>query len=204
MRFSDVGRRWTWVGLGFVLAVIGLACGDDDGPKPPADKQVSDFTLLDINTKSPTHGQYVSLSDFDGQIVMIFNGAATCSICRGEVEAMSMAIDSLSQDGLTGIAGMMIISIPNQNPADPDYLSSMDSTLPVMRDSVDAVHGGSAVLRLIDCENFNDFIFIDRAGYMWKKTKVGELPSASYDFRPDVSPSGYAQLLAWLREIDAL
>ncbi len=203
MHKGDFGQRWSSVGLAILLAVIGLACGDGS-TKPKPRTKVPDFSLLDINPQSPTHGQYVSLSSLAGQIVMIYNGAATCPECRGELEALSTAIDSLSQEGITGVTGMMIVSIPDQNPFDAEYLVGMASSLPVMRDSVDAVRGGSAVLRLIDCENFNEFLFIDRDGYRWKKTTVGNLSHAAYDFRPSVSPSGYAQLLAWLRQIDDL
>jgi len=204
MRYGGSWRRWLWVGaVAITLAAIGLACGDN-GTKPKPPSKVPDFRLLDINPKSPTQGQYVSLSGLAGQVVMIYNGAATCPECRGEMEALSTAIDSLAQEGITGITGMMIISIPDQNPHDPDYLTALQATLPVMRDSVDAVKGGSAVLRLIDCENFNECLFVDRGGYLWKKTTVGNLSHAAYDFRPSTSPSGYAQLLAWLRELDAL
>ena len=203
MRSVLLQRRRVWLGLGVLFAVAVLGCGDDDDPTPPTPDPVPDFRLLDINPHSPTQGQYVQLSDLDGQIIMIYNGSADCPTCRGELEAVSMAIDSLAGEGITDITGMMIIPTIFQSELDPQYLTSLQSALPVLRDTVDVVHGGSAVLKLIDCEDYHTFLFIDRDGYEWKKTTVGPLPETAYDFRPTVSPSGYAQLLAWLREIDA-
>lgn len=173
------------------MAAVVLGCGGDDNPTPPNHDPVPDFTLIDINPHSPTQGDPVALSDFAGQIVMIFNGAATCGVCCDEMDAVGLAIDSLAQEGITGIAGMMIIPTVAQNENDPDYLQGyMEAPLPVMRDSVDAVHGGSAILRLLDCEDFHTFLFIDRDGYAWKKTNVYQAPAGMYDFRPAVSPSG--------------
>ena len=203
MRSVFLRHRRGWVCLGVLLAAIALGCGDDDDPTPPKPDPVPDFRLLDINPNSPTEGQYVQLSDLDGQIIMIYNGSADCPTCRGELEAVSMAIDSLTHEGITDITGMMIIPTIFQSEFDPQYLTGLQSALPVLRDTVDVVSGGSAVLELIDCEDYHTFLFIDRDRYEWKKTTVGPLPETAYDFRPAVSPSGYAQLLAWLREIDA-
>lgn len=203
MRNALLRHRRRWTCLGILLAAVVLGCGGDDNPTPPNHDPVPDFTLLDINPHSPTQWEYVALSDFEGQIIMIYNGSANCSTCRGELDAVSLAIDSLAQEGITGITGMMIIPTVLQTPTDTLDLGRMQSTLPVLRDTVDVVHGGSAVLRLIDCEDYHTFLFVDRDGNAWKKTTVGAVSETAYDFRPSEPENSYAQLLAWLRQLDA-
>jgi hypothetical protein len=45
-------------------------CGIDDTSIP-------DFTLIDDNSNSPTHGQTVALDDFSGKVVVIYWMTAT-------------------------------------------------------------------------------------------------------------------------------
>jgi thiol-disulfide isomerase/thioredoxin len=201
MRHGDFRVRWGGGVMGILLAVIGLACGGDNGTKPPPPVKVPDFALLDTNPHSLTYLQQVALSSFAGKTVMIFFGEEYCSTCKAELQKMETAIDSVATEGITAVAGMMInMHGPSGASAQisAQYLQEWATTLPVLYDTTDTAHGYDAVGHLIGCENFNDFLIVDRDGYRWKKTSVGE------DKALDLTkPADFETLLGWLRELDA-
>lgn len=68
--------RWALAGaLSAALALV-LACDDDAPNQPPLDV-VPDFSLLDVNEKSPTFDQNVSPRQFEGKISAWYFGHST-------------------------------------------------------------------------------------------------------------------------------
>jgi len=85
MRAGMMATRWLAVLVAVVLWPAVTAadpdvtnrpdCGYDDAPAP-------DFTLVDQNPTSPTHGQEITLSDLHGKAVFVMFIRSSCGHCQ--------------------------------------------------------------------------------------------------------------------------
>ncbi len=193
------GRKWLpTLTLVLLTALLGLSCSDDNGTNPQPNP-VPDFTLEDINPNSPTYQQDVTLSDYDGHIVMIYTGEEDCSNCKAQFQLMEQAADSVATEGIFNVTPIMI-NQHGPNGVDPAtaalYVGAWDVTAPILHDTYDAANGWDTVGHLIDLESFNDFMITDRSQVRWRKTSVGHEKALDL-----LDPDDFATLLSWIRQI---
>ncbi len=180
------------------LVALGTSCGDSDSTKPNGNSSgelLPDFCLVDFNPNSSSYHQEVSLRSFEGSIVMIFFGEVNCGTCLPQLMGIRMVIDSLEFEGLSGLVGMMIN--PNSAALDTVHLRAEPSGLPVLQDTLKDGH--DAVGQLLECEDSNELLVVDREQYLRKKTTAGPVGPMEIDLR---TSDGQKLLMDWIRQID--
>ena len=91
-RFRGIISGGVVVGLLIMLAVVfsGAASGGDEAKGEKA----ADFTLKDLN------GDEVSLSDYEGKVVLLNFWATWCPPCRAEIPHFVELVEELGNEGL--------------------------------------------------------------------------------------------------------
>lgn len=193
--------------FGVILMVLALSCSDDSsGPTQTNGLKegdaVPDFALLDVNPYSVTESLYVGLSDYPGQIVMVFFGAAYCDICKPTFDGIGEIIDSLLVDGITGVRGLMINPWSGHDAFSIAQLTLLKTGLPVLQDTLDAED--DAVAALLDCEPGADaLLVVDRTHHLWKKTSAGA-KTGLYPAELDLRTAQDRELVRqWIHQLEA-
>ena len=117
------GNALRWVGYGVALAAVVFAVvlasrfGTDPGlvDSPLLGQPAPDFDLPPLEG-----GESVSLTDLDGDIVVVNFFASWCLECRNEHQALVSTADAFADEGVTFVA----ISYQESPPASLDYLES--------------------------------------------------------------------------------
>ncbi|MBD3163351.1 MAG: hypothetical protein GF346_12800 [Candidatus Eisenbacteria bacterium] len=68
------GARGVWAAT--VTAVVFLCCASDEGPVRPLDPRPIEFTLVDVNPFSSSHGDSIAMAALRGQAVVLYAGSA--------------------------------------------------------------------------------------------------------------------------------
>ena len=112
-----------WIGISAKLPGTASVSGI---PAPQAGFLAPDFTLPDHN------GTEVTLSDFQGQAVLVNVWASWCSPCRQEMPAMQQIYQEYRERGFTILA----VNATNQdNRADAEaFVAEMGLTFPILYD----------------------------------------------------------------------
>jgi hypothetical protein len=189
-------------GLLVALALLGPSCGDSEtgGVTPPDDDLLPDFTLLDVNQNSPTHGEWVSLSDFGDQILIIyFLPSPACPTCRAHLAGLETLVDSLHGLGMPDVAGMSI-NLPHYANEIEHLWEDMTTFLPVLQDTMGTIgdEQGPAVGLLLDCVQFDVLLLIDRDRTPGRKTRSCSRCEVSLK-----EGAGRARIADWVFELDS-
>ena len=127
-----VGSLLFRAGVLLLLAVALAACGDGGSEQPQGVRQGSyalDFTLKNLD------GEEVSLSDYEGKVVVINFWATWCPPCRAEIPDLEAAHQTFAEEGL------VILGVNVEDPAravEP-FLAEMGMTYPVVLDETGKV-----------------------------------------------------------------
>ncbi|HXV70228.1 MAG TPA: TlpA disulfide reductase family protein [Acidimicrobiia bacterium] len=117
------GRGLRWVGYGGAIAAVAFAVvlasrfGTDPGlvDSPLLGQPAPQFDLAPLEGGDP-----VSLSDLEGDIVVVNFFASWCLECRNEHEALVSTADAFADDDVTFVS----ISYQESPPASLDYLAT--------------------------------------------------------------------------------
>lgn len=111
-------------------------CGYDDDPAP-------DFTLVDQNPTSPTHGQEVSLSDLRGKAVFVMFIRSSCGHCQSLATYLSSYVTLYAEDWGDDVA-VLLINMAGWEADLPEFCAPHD--LPVLQDDGSAADAFGAAL----------------------------------------------------------
>ena len=148
-----------------ILLVNGCVTGSDQNgptpaPGPNVGKPAPDFQLENLE------GQFVSLSGFLGQPVLINFWATWCPPCRAEMPYLQQVYEEWSDKGLV----MLAIDIQESASIVRQFMESNNLSLPVLLDSqADAA-------QKYNITNIPTTFFIDKGGIIQQKV-IGGFPS---------------------------
>jgi peroxiredoxin len=121
-------RNWQQaVGLLLILAAMATACS---GPGPDASsginegKQARDFELEAMD------GGSVSLSDYEGKVVLVNFWATWCPPCRAEMPSFEAAYQAHNEDGFVVLG----VNVEESRGAVEPFVAEMGVTFPVLLD----------------------------------------------------------------------
>jgi peroxiredoxin len=131
----------------FSVSAVTASAGELRPVKNPA--PASAFMLRDLN------GKLVSLSDFEGKVVLLNFWATWCSSCRKEMPAMEQLYQTYSTKGLA-IVG---VSVDQASPGDVSaFAEKLKITFPILHDR------DSIISRLYSNPGVPSSYLIDRQG----------------------------------------
>lgn len=121
--------RWQRLaGLLFILAVVVVACGGAGGAVPQQGitqgSLARDFTLYDLD------GNEVSLSDYEGDVVLVNLWATWCAPCRDEIPDLEAAYQANKDKGFA------VLGVNIEEPAETvaPFVEELNMTYPVLLD----------------------------------------------------------------------
>ena len=135
----------SWLRTAAVAAAVALA------PAASAADKATDFSLRDIN------GQTVSLSQFEGQVVLLSFWATWCGPCKVEMPHLHELYKERKDDGFT------VLSISSDDARSASqvkpYIKKMGYTFPVLLDKESEVTGSYNPLKTLPYT-----VIVDREG----------------------------------------
>jgi len=138
-------------------------------PAPQVGFLAPSFTLTDL------HGQTVSLSDYQGKVVLLNFWASWCPPCRAEMPAIQQVYQSYQERGLDVLA----INVSNQDTprAMQDFLGTFAHSYPILLDT------NGEVGRLYAVNSLPTTFFIGRDGIIQELVFGGPLTVAGLSNR---------------------
>jgi len=115
------------VAVFLALAVLLAACGGGDGVSLQGvnqGNQALDFTLENLA------GEQVSLSDYEGKVVLINFWATWCPPCRAEIPDLEAAYLEHSDEGFVVLG----VSVQDPSQAIVDFMDQVDMSYPILLD----------------------------------------------------------------------
>ncbi len=190
------------IGVALVWVLM-ASCSSDPGTQPNGNVTglVPDFSLQDVNFRSPTYEQQVSLSSLEGQIVILFFGDLECTVCTAQFGGVREVAADLENEGLMGLTLMWVN--PHiadwqvyQLEANPEFWGTFLS--PVLQDVLE--NETNKVGSLLNCTKGKEVVIIDRVRHLHRKVESGLEGEAEINLE---TTAGQDSLAGWIREIDA-
>ena len=141
--------RWSMVLLfgSIILGGLVVWMGRVENPETlgiPA----QDFSLVDLD------GNLHTLSEYEGQVVIVNFWATWCGPCRAEMPALQAIYDEYQDDGL-----VLLAVNQDESPATINaFITEHDLTFPILLDDI------LQISRLYEIEAYPSTFFIDRRG----------------------------------------
>jgi peroxiredoxin len=129
----SIGRHLLVAGLLLILAVVLVACGDSGAEELLSGvnkgNRALDFTLVNMA------GEEVSLSDFEGEVVVVNFWATWCPPCRAEIPDLEAAYQDFRDEGL------VVLGVNVQDPVHmiEPFVTEMGMSYPVVMDTTGMV-----------------------------------------------------------------
>jgi cytochrome c biogenesis protein CcmG/thiol:disulfide interchange protein DsbE len=114
-------------GTFFALAVMVIACSGDD---PAASSGISQGNRARDFTLEAVDGGQVSLSDYEGNVVLVNFWATWCSPCRDEIPSFEAAYRVYKDKGFVVLG----INVEESRSAVEPFVAEMDVTFPMLLD----------------------------------------------------------------------
>lgn len=164
MRTSLIGLL-TAILLGGSMVWVGRVENPDDligKPAPRRGAPAPDFVLTGLD------GTQYTLSDLQGQTVIINFWATWCEPCREEMPDLQEIHDQYADQGL------VILAVNADEPADrvQDFVDEFDITFPILLDD------GRAVSALYEVQAYPSTYFVDSDGRIRVDTYSGPMTSS--------------------------
>jgi cytochrome c biogenesis protein CcmG/thiol:disulfide interchange protein DsbE len=173
-------QRWdykaTWLGLMTLLLILGatwivlskvpaetVAARVDRSPLPRRGFAAPDFTLDTLD------GQTITLSDLQGQVVLINFWASWCLPCREEMPAIQRVYEQYRDQGFVVLA----VNLQEQDAHVAAFVDQLELTFPVLMDRDGDVFDRYRIMALPST------FFVDRAGVI-QDLAVGGLLSQAF------------------------
>jgi thiol-disulfide isomerase/thioredoxin len=147
--------------MALILVMIAVACGSREQAKQ---SDTVDFTLYSID------GVEYTLSEFNGQVVIIDFWATWCPPCRNSIPAFIKLYEKYHEQGFT----ILGISLDNDEQALRDYSKQMKIPYPVLV-------GNKEIAKAYQVSGIPKTIFLDKKGNV-RKTQVGFAPELEVQF----------------------
>ena len=136
----------------FISLVFLVTCNSNDNHI----KEISDFSLIDLNPNSPTFNKQIGPSYFKGNITGYYFGDAGWGLCRSRFGSLDKLYNELLKDGLN----INFIGINGISTKDRDYNEMISGrSLPWVQDNED-----SRVWESWDVL-IRDLILLDKSGH---------------------------------------
>lgn len=166
-RQRTLGLRLLAAGVLLSVAVVLLACGNGGVDSPAGVNQGNralNFTLENLA------GEEVSLSDYEGNVVVLNFWATWCPPCRAEVPDLEAAYQEHQEEGLVVLG----VSVEDPARAVESFVAEMDMTYPVVLDQ------NGKVMRAYRAPGLPMSVVLDREGVIQAR-HVGFLSAEQLD-----------------------